>query len=317
MLNKNFKTIFITGGAGFIGSHLADVLVQEKRKVTVFDNLSTGKKHFLSGCIKSKNFKFIKGDLLNKKLLSKSLPKETDVVFHLAANADVSKGFSNPQIDIDNTTISTFNLLEVMKDRGVKNIVFLSGSGVYGDVGQKLISENYGPLLPQSMYGATKLSAEGLICAYSNLFNFRSWILRPANIIGPRATHGVIFDFINKLKTDPSNLQILGDGLQSKSYVYVTDLLKAIMLVTKTNKKGIEIYNVSSDSFISVNSIANSIIKLMGLKKVRIERAKSKFGWPGDVPVIRLNTSNLKSTGWKAKYSSKAAVEKTVLDLIS
>lgn len=316
MLNKNFKNIFITGGAGFIGSNLADVLVKEKRNVIVFDNLSTGKKHFLSECINHKNFKFIMGDLLDKKLLSKSLPKETDLVFHLAANADVSKGYSNPQIDIDNTTISTFNILEAMKDKGVKNIVFLSGSGVYGDVGKKLISESYGPLIPQSMYGATKLSAEGLVCAYVNLFGFCSWIFRPANIIGPRATHGVVFDFINKLKANPERLDILGNGLQSKSYVYITDLLAALCKIPNISKKGIAIYNISSDSYITVNSIASIVVKLMGLKKVRIERAKSKFGWPGDVPVIRLNTSNLKSTGWKAKYSSKEAVEKTILDLI-
>jgi UDP-glucose 4-epimerase len=317
LLSKNFKKIFITGGAGFIGSHLSDILVEEGKEVIVYDNLSTGKKHFLKKSLESKSFTLIEADLLDIRALKKSLPKDTDIVFHLAANADVSKGFSNPELDFNQTIVATFNLLGCMRMKNIKNLVYFSGSGVYGDVGTKFTKENYGPLLPVSMYGATKLSAEGLISAFSNLYGIRSWIFRPANIIGGRATHGVIFDFIKKLRKNPNNLEILGNGQQSKSYVHVNDLLNAVFKGISNGHDKINIFNVSSDSFITVDEIAKIIITALGLTNVRLLHTKGEGGWPGDVPVIRLDNSKLLKLGWKEQFTSRKAVEKTVTEILN
>lgn len=313
---KQYKKVFITGGAGFIGSHLTEILVNKGIAVTVFDNLSTGKYSYLKPFIGMKNFKFIKGDLLDQKLLNDSLKSDIDLVFHLAANADVSKGFKNPIIDFNNTIVSTFNLLQAIKGKGIKRIVYFSGSGVYGNAGKKYTREDYGPLIPESLYGATKLSAEALICSFSNLYGISSWIFRPANIIGRRQTHGVIYDFINKLKNNPRKLEILGDGNQSKSYVHVVDLLDAVFITLTKRNKGINIYNVSSNNFLTVNKIAKLVIKSLGLTKVSVTHTKGPSGWPGDVPVVRLDCSKLLKEGWSPKHTSIQAVRRTLEELL-
>ncbi|HEY4503960.1 MAG TPA: NAD-dependent epimerase/dehydratase family protein [Candidatus Paceibacterota bacterium] len=316
-ISKKYQKIFITGGAGFIGSHFADALVAEKRQVIVFDNLSSGKMKFLEKSLTHKNFKFIKGDLLNQGQISRAIPKDTDLVIHLAANPDISKGIKDPSLDFNQTIMATFNLLQEIKIKGIKNIVYFSGSGVYGDAGDTFTSESYGPLLPVSMYGASKLGAEGLISAFSNLFDIRAWIFRPANIIGDRATHGVIFDFINKLKKNPSELVILGDGKQSKSYIYISDVLNAVFLALKnTNKNRINIYNIASKSFINVNEIAECVIEAMRLKKVNIVHTKGKIGWVGDVAIVRIDSKKIRDIGWNEKFTSEMAVEKTSQDLL-
>lgn len=317
LINSKYKKIFITGGAGFIGSHLTDILVNEDREVIVYDNLSTGKKEFLINCFKKNNFKFIKADLLNNQLLSKSIPNDTDMVIHLAANADVSKGYADPSLDFKQTTIATFNLLEAMRQKKIKNLVYFSGSGVYGDVGKRFTNEKYGPLVPVSMYGATKLSAEALIYSFSNLYGIKAWILRPANIIGNRSTHGVIFDFINSLKINPKKLAILGDGNQSKSYLHISDLMSALFCILNKGNNSINVYNVSSDSFITVNSIAKIVIKIMKLKNVEIITTAEKIGWPGDIPMVRLDISKISKDRWKPLLTSRLAIERTVREIIA
>ncbi len=313
---SKFKKIFITGGAGFIGSHLVDILVSEKRQVIVFDNLSSGKKDFLKKSASKKNFKLVEGDMLNPAQIKTALPEDTDLVVHLASNPDISKGIHDPTLDFNQTTIATFNLLQEMKEKKIKNLIFFSGSGIYGDVGKVFTKENYGPLLPISMYGATKLSAEGLVSAFSNLFGIHAVIFRPANIIGGRATHGVVFDFLAKLKKNPNELQILGDGKQSKSYLYVDDVLDAVFIALRKTRGRIAVYNIASTSFITVNEIASSAISALGLKDVKIAHTKGKIGWPGDIPIVRIDSAKIRKIGWKEKFSSRQAVKKTLRDLL-
>lgn len=313
---KRYKKILITGGAGFIGSQLADYFLFKGFKVLVIDNLSWGKKQFFEHNLKNINYKFVELDLLNKKELNNLDLKNIDTVFHLAANSDISRSAKDPVIDLDNTTMATFNLLEKMRNNDIKKIFYFSGSGVYGDVGDKYTSERFGPLCPVSMYGATKLSAEAMISAYVNLFDMKAWILRPANIIGPRATHGVIFDFINQLKVHKNYLKILGDGKQSKSYLYVKDVIKAVDLVWNKANENINIYNIASKSFITVTEIAKEILKQMKLKNTKIEYTGGNIGWKGDVPVVRIDNHKINKLGWMEKFSSKQAVSHTISDLL-
>lgn len=311
------KRIFITGGAGFIGSHFVDIFIKENKKVTVFDNLSSGKKDFLINSLKNNNLHLISGDLLKKEQVEKSLDQNTDIVIHLAANPDISRGIEDPSLDFNQTIVATFLLLQTMKEKKIKKLVYFSGSGVYGDIGTTYSSENYGPLLPVSMYGASKLSAEGIISAFSHLFGIQSWIFRPANIVGDRATHGVVFDFINKLRKNPSQLKILGDGNQSKSYLYVSDIIEAVFLAMQKTNEEINIFNIASTSFITVNEIAELVIIGMGLKNVHIIHTEGKIGWPGDVPIVRINNKKLNDLGWKPRFSSRQAVQQTIKDLLN
>lgn len=308
--------IVITGGAGFIGSHLTDFLLKKGYYVNIFDNLSSGKKEFVSHNFSHSKFKFTQVDLLDYNKLKKSLASDIDIIFHLAANSDVMKGVNDPDIDFKNSTLATFNLLKAMKKNNIKNLFYMSGSGIYGNVGTRFVQENYGPLFPVSLYGATKFSAEVMIYTFSYLYNLQVWVLRPANIIGPRATHGVIFDFINQLNKNPKKLPILGDGKQCKSYLYITDLLEGIDTVWKKGKRPINLYNISSTTFIEVNKIAQIVIQEMGLKNVKIEKTGGAGGWKGDVPIIKLDSSKLEKLGWKPKLTSLQAVRKTVRILL-
>lgn len=316
IIPKKFQKIFITGGAGFIGSHIVDILVRNGRAVTTFDNLSSGKKSFLVNCLHKSNFTFMQGDLLHPTQISRALDSDTDIVFHLASNPDISKGFEDPALDFRQTIIATFNLLREMKKKHIKNIVYFSGSGIYGNAGDVPTNENFSPLLPVSMYGASKLSAEAIISAFSHLYKIKAWIFRPANIIGNRATHGVIFDFINKLKKNPKYLKILGNGKQSKSYLYITDTLNAVFLAIQKTNNQINIFNIGSNSFITVNEIADMVIKAMQLKNVKISHTAGNVGWPGDIPVVRIDNSKLKELGWKEKYASREAVHRTINELL-
>lgn len=301
--------ILVTGGAGFIGSHLVDSLLSQGHSVKVYDNLSGEGKNLLDHLKNNQNFKFVKADLADLKTLKKEI-KNIDMVYHLAANSDISKGITDPTIDFEQTTKNTFNLLLAMRDNGIKKLFYTSGSGVYGDVGETYTKENFGPLIPVSMYGATKLSAEAMIYAFSNFYDIQVWVLRPANIIGPRLTHGVIFDFVRRLKKDPSKLEILGDGKQSKSYLYVLDVVKGINLVVSEAKEKINIFNIASNSFITVNEIADVITEEMGISPKR-SWTGGKIGWKGDVAKVRIDNSAIEKIGWKPQYDSQQAVRKT------
>ncbi|CAN5591777.1 NAD-dependent epimerase/dehydratase family protein [soil metagenome] len=300
---------FITGGSGFIGTFVAQKLSRNNVEVTIFDKRSPSPES-LSLC------KYIQGDLLDLEKIKEAISGH-DVVYHLAANADISMGVKDTALDLQLTTIATYNVLESMRLGGVSSIVFLSGSGVYGDIGEFQGVETAGPLLPISLYGASKLAAEGLISAFSNMFNMQAVILRPANVVGGGQTHGVLFDFIQKLKRDCHHLEILGDGNQTKSYLHIDDLYQAIATVLKTKQERVSLVNVASADTVNVNWIAKKVIEFLNLRDVQITHTHGKVGWIGDVPTIRLNTEKLRELGWTPKYSSEEAIDKALAEILT
>jgi len=316
VIPKKFQKIFITGGAGFIGSHIAEELIKDKRKVVVFDNLSTGKKVFLKEVSKSSNLTFIKGDLLKLKEIDNALSADTDLVIHLAANTDVSKGYKDTSVDFNQTVVGTYNVLSSMQKIRLKNLVFFSTSMVYGNTGNKVAHEDFFPLQPVSIYGATKLSAENLINVFSKLFDMQVWIFRPANIIGDRSTHGVVGDFVHKLQKNQQNLEIIGNGSQTRSYVHIKDVTNAVFIALEKGKDPINVFNISSSSLTTVNEIAQLVVEEMKLKRVKISYTSAGLGWPGDSALIQIDSTRLKKIGWKEQYSSKDAVKQTIKEML-
>ena len=295
---------FITGGAGFIGSHFVDYLLKKKHKVIVYDNLILGSKKNLSKNFQNKNFKFIKGDILNYQKLKSSM-KNVNVVIHLAANSDIIKSSNDPIIEIKNGTMGTSNVLEAMRFNNIKEIIFTSSNVVYGEVKKLPIKENYGPLFPISFYGASKLACEALISAYCHNYKFKSWIFRFANVVGPRTTHGIIFDFFRKVNKNKNELIVLGDGNQSKPYIHVDDIVRAAYYIYCNIKKEVNFFNLGTDGFTSVKKIAKEFLKFMNLKDTKIIYKGGKRGWPGDVSKVRLDNNKVKKTGYKF-YISKS-----------
>jgi len=307
--------IFITGGAGFIGSHLADRLINSG-EVTIYDNLSSGKKEFIQHHLGNPHFHFIQADLLDFNTLNKAAASH-DVVFHLAANPDVRVGFIDTKLDLQQGTVATHNVLEAMRLNQISKIVFASSSTVYGEAGTRAVSENYGPLLPISLYGASKLACEGLISAFCHLFNIQAWIFRFANVVGARVSHGVIFDFINKLKQNPKELEILGDGVQEKPYLYVTDCIDGILFGFQHPQEQVNVLNLGTNSSTNVIAIANMVIEAMGLSRIEFRYTGGERGWKGDIPQVRFDITKMKNLGWKSECSSDEAVEKAIKDILS
>lgn len=301
--------VLVTGGAGFIGSHLVDRLIEEGNEVIVLDNLSTGKKEFIQQHFKNPNFKFYKVDLLRDKI--DVYFKNIDEVWHLAANPDVRAALKNTRIDIEQNILVTYNVLEAMRKNEIKRIIFTSSSTVYGEAKQIPTPENYTPLIPVSLYGASKLACEALISAYSHTFDMKAVIFRLANIVGPRSAHGVIYDFVWKLKKNSDELKILGDGNQKKSYLYIDDCIDGMLIGVKGAKDNIEIFNLGSEGWITVRNIAKIICEEMGLNP-RFKFTGGKRGWKGDIPLMLLDISKIKKVGWKPKYSSEQAILKTI-----
>ncbi len=304
---------FITGGTGFIGSHLVDRLI-EGGWVTVYDNLSSGKVDFIEPHLKRRNFKLIKADLLDMEVLKKSIIGH-DVVFHLAANPEVKAGYGDTELDLKNGIIATYNLLEAMRINKVGKIVFTSSSAVYGEITSGPVSEEKGPL-PISLYAAAKLASEGLISAYSHLFNIQGLIFRMANVVGPRLTHGIIFDFITKLRENPKELEILGDGRQQKPYLYIDDCIDGMLFAFKEIKEQVGIFNLSPSSSTKAVTIAEMVVEAMGLRDVKFKYTGGERGWPGDVPKVELDTTKMRKLGWSPKYSSDEAIKKTIEDIL-
>ncbi|MDP2767259.1 MAG: NAD-dependent epimerase/dehydratase family protein [Candidatus Methanoperedens sp.] len=303
MTNK----IIVTGGAGFIGSHIVDRLLFQCHEVTVIDNLSSGRMEFLEAHILDKNFKFINLDLIELKKLKKAI-SGADVIYHLAANPDVRLGAENTRIHLEQNIIATYNVLEAMRMNKQQNIVFTSTSTVYGEAAVIPTPENYGPLIPISLYGASKLACEALITSYCGSFDMRSWIFRFVNIVGERSTHGIIVDFINKLKNNPNSLEILGDGEQRKSYLHVSDCVDAILYAVGNSHEMANIFNIGSNDTITSTEIAEMVVKEMGLKYVKFTYTGGKRGWIGDVPRMLLSIDKLQALGWKPVHNSKSSV---------
>ena len=305
---------FVTGGAGFIGSHLVDALMEMNYDVTVYDNLSTGRLEFIRQHLEKKNFSFIKADLLDEDVISNTL-KSHDVVFHLAAIPDVKLGARDTSV-AKKDFLATYNLLEAMRKNDVDRIVFSSSSTVYGEVPFIPLKEDYGPLLPISMYGSAKLACEGLISAYCHTFDFKGWIFRFANVVGSRCTHGVIYDFIKKLKRNPKELEILGNGRQRKSYLYVDDCIDGMLFGFEKSKDQLNLFNLGTEGSTEVNDIARMVVEEMGLKEVKFRYTGGDRGWKGDVPRFQFDIGKIKKLGWKPKYSSDEAVRKAIRDML-
>lgn len=300
--------ILITGGAGFIGSHLNDFMISKNYKVVAVDNFLLGRKDNIAHLTDNKNFEFIKEDLLNINKLKKIFQEnDFDIVFHLAANSDIQNSAKNPQIDLDNTFMTTWNTLECCRLFNVNKFVFASSSAIYGNVTKELI-EDFGPLFPISYYGAGKLASEVFVSAYAYMNDIQAWIIRFPNVVGERATHGVIYDFIKKLKNTPKELEILGNGSQKKPYLYVKDLVEALFFIYQKAKNRLNYFNVSAENQTTVSEIAKIVCEEMGLKNVKLKYTGGSIGWKGDVPQFKYNLNKIHQLGWKAKYSSTEAV---------
>ncbi len=314
-----FKRVFITGGAGFIGSHLVDRLCGNNVEVVVFDNLSSGSLENIKRWLNSSSFNFVHGDLLNPKEISDSL-HGCETIFHLAANPEVRVGSKNPKVHYEQNVVATFNLLEaIRKVDDVETLIFTSSSTVYGEPDKIPTPEDYGPLKPISIYGASKLASEALITSYAHTYGFKAIIYRLANIVGSRTQHGVIYDFINKLMGNPKRLEILGDGTQTKSYSDVEDCIDAILTGASRCQGKTEIYNVGSEDQVNVKEIADIICEEMGLNNVDYVYTggvDGGRGWKGDVKFMLLSVEKIKRLGWKPKLNSRQAVIKTVKALL-
>jgi len=307
--------VFVTGGAGFIGSHLVDRLMTDGNRVTVYDNLTSGKREFIAHHLGKQNFKLVEADLLELDKVKAAIAGH-DVVFHLSANPDARWGIDNTELDLKQETVATYNVLESMRVNGIKKIVFSSSGTIYGETPVIPLPEDYGPVLPASLYGAGKLASEGLISAFCVTFDMQAWIFRFANIVGTRTTHGVIFDFLSKLKQSPSELEILGDGSQCKPYLHVEDCISGVLFGFKNSHDKINVFNLGCPSATNVNTIARMLVKEMGLNDVKFRYTGGDRGWPGDIPQVRLNVQKMSNLGWNAQYTSDEAVTKAIRDIL-
>ena len=305
----------ITGGAGFIGSNLADRLIKAGHAVTVFDNLSTGNMRFLDEAARSPSFRLVRGDLLDAGALASAMGN-ADLVFHLAANADVRFGTEHPRKDLDQNTIATFNVLEAMRTNGVRRIVFSSTGSIYGEPKVFPTPENAPFPVQTSLYGASKLACEGLIQAYCEGFGFQGYIFRFVSILGERYTHGHVFDFCRSLRSNPGELRVLGNGRQRKSYLYVQDCVDAILLAIEKAQDRVNILNLGADEYCEVNDSIGWICGRLGVKP-RLNYTGGDRGWIGDSPFIFLDCGRMRSLGWVPKLSIRDGVLRTVEYLLS
>ncbi len=309
--------VLVAGGAGFIGSNLIDLLIEKGHEVICVDNYFIGTRKNIEHLQQNNQFKIYEQDLCNLDALSDIFAGEKiEYVFHLAANSDIQASALNPIIEYQNTYTTTFNLLECMRRHNVKKMFFASTSAVYGEKVDELLAETTTDLKPVSYYGAGKLGSEALISAYSHMNEMDALIFRFPNVIGPRLTHGVIFDFIKRLREDPTQLKILGDGTQSKQYIYVRDLVDAIVRFMDTPKGGVALYNLGVEGQTSVKKIADIVCEKMGLTGIPYHYTGGKIGWKGDVPRFQYDLSKIYATGWRATYTSDAAVEHTVEEVL-
>ncbi|UCE92281.1 MAG: NAD-dependent epimerase/dehydratase family protein [Methanobacteriota archaeon] len=298
---------FVTGGAGFIGSVLVDRLAAEGSDVTVYDNLSTGKEAFISQHIGSSGFRLVKADVLDFQRLLKEM-EGNDVVWHIAANPDIRKGTESTRVDLEQNTLATYNVLEAARKTGVKDVVFSSTSTIYGRAKVLPTPEDYGPCLPISLYGASKLACEGLVSAYSELYGINGWIFRFANIIGRRSTHGILYDLVEKLNVNPAELEVLGDGNQRKSYMLVEECVDGMLFGYENAKDRLNYFNLGADDQITVRRIVEVLLEETGLEDVDVKYTGGESGWAGDVPVFLLSARKMQELGWKAKHSSEEAI---------
>ena len=308
--------ILITGGAGFIGSNLTERLLNEGYSVIQADNFLRVKPDKIEQFRENPKFEFKETDLSDSKI---AIPvfKGVDAVFHLSANSDIQEGTMHTDKDLNIGTIVTYNVLEAMRLNGVKNIIFASTSAVYGIAEQAPTKEDYGPLFPISLYGASKLACEGLISAFCHNFGMRAWIFRFANVIGKNPTHGIIFDLIKKLKNNRHEIEVLGDGKQSKPYLLVSDVVDGALFGFLNSKNEINFFNLACEGASTVEFIVSTLLKKLKMEKTKIIYTGGNQGWKGDVPNVRLSVEKMRELGWSAQLTSDEAVSKGIEEIIT
>jgi UDP-glucose 4-epimerase len=319
------QRFFIVGGAGFIGSHFTDRLLGAANAagVTLYDNFSSGREWHYAHHAKDARLRVVRGQVEDTDALAAAMAGH-DVVIHLASNPDIARAAREPTIDFSQGTALTSSVVEAMRRSGARRILYAAGSGVYGDLGELEADEDHGPLVPVSTYGASKLAGEALISSYAAMFGLSGCAFRFGNVVGPRQTHGVGFDFARRLldareRGDaPIVLKILGDGKQSKSYVHIDDIVNSVLTAHERAEKDYECYNVATGDYISVTEIAALAVECVGLRPedVRFEYTGGDRGWKGDVPVVRLATSRIRALGWHNEMSSREALRRSMLAMI-
>ena len=284
-----------------------EALLSRGCTVTAYDNLASGKTAWLEKSLGNSRFEFVRGDITDYRNLENKM-KEHDNVWHFAANTDMRIGLANPKVDLENGLIGTYNVLNAMRSNKIDEIIFPSSGAVYGDIKRPPASEEYGPLLPVSTYGAAKLSAEGWVSAYWHLANIRSWIFRFGNVLGARMTHGVIFDLLNRLQSNSEELEVLGDGTGEKNYFLVEECIDGMIhAYIHSHHTGSEIFNLGSDTTTRVSQIVRTILEETG-KNPRLRYKGGERGWPGDQPRVYMSVEKMKKLGWSAKLRSDEAV---------
>jgi UDP-glucose 4-epimerase len=311
--------VFIVGGAGFIGSHFVDRLLAEEgtESVTVYDNFSSGREWHLAHHVGDARLHVVRADVAQLGQVVEAM-RNSQTVIHLASNPDIARAATEPSVDFDSGTVLTQHVVEAMRLSGAQRILYASGSGVYGDLGEIEADEDYGPLLPISTYGASKLAGEALIASYCAMFGLTACVFRFGNVVGARQTHGVGFDFVNRLLKDRSRLTILGDGGQSKSYVHVSDVTAAVLLAARSAVEPVSVYNVATGDYITVREVADMAITAVGLdpKETELEFTGGDRGWKGDIPVVRLNTDRIRRLGWTNAMSAAEAMRASLNSMV-
>jgi UDP-glucose 4-epimerase len=313
------RRFFLVGGAGFIGSHFTDALLLRSavEQVTLFDNFSSGREWHYEHHTSDPRLRVVRGDVKDLPALTDAMLGH-DTVIHLASNPDIARAAREPDIDFREGTLLTQQVVEAMRVSGASKILYASGSGVYGELGEVEAHEKYGPMIPVSTYGASKLAGEALISSYAYMFGISGHAFRFGNVVGPRQTHGVGFDFLRKLRDNASELPILGNGTQSKSYIHVHDVVKAVLLVNDFVHESFSVHNVATGDYITVSEIAELAVEVMGLQKDQVDFAYTggDRGWKGDVPIVRLNTDRIKGRGWRCERNSREALRAAMLSML-
>jgi len=306
----------IVGGAGFIGSHFVDRLLGDDSVtgVTVFDNFTSGRRWHLEHHHDDR-LRVVEGDVGDLPALVAAVTG-SDTVIHLASNPDIARAATEPAVDFDQGTLLTHHVAEAARLSSVSLVLYASGSGVYGDLGETEADEDYGPLIPVSTYGASKLAGEALIASYCYMFDLNACVFRFGNVVGPRQTHGVGYDFVRRLLQDPTELHILGDGQQSKSYVHVSDIVDAVLLAGRRAPRPFRAFNVATGDYITVHEIAELALEVLGIEGTELRFAGGDRGWKGDVPVVRINTDRIRALGWSNAMSSRQALEASLRQML-
>jgi UDP-glucose 4-epimerase len=322
-MSQRDQRVMIVGGAGFIGSHFTDALLSDESTagVTLYDNFSSGRSWHYAHHEADPRLRVVAADATDLKALTSAMDGH-DLIIHLASNPDIAAAMTNPPVDFDQGTVLTHNVVEAMRRAGVARIAYASGSGVYGDLGEREAEEDHGPLVPVSTYGASKLAGEALISAYGHMFDMQGIAFRFGNVVGRRQTHGIGFDFVRRLRDDPTQLSVLGDGTQSKSYVPVSDVVAAVLTALRAGRAGgepFQSFNVATGDYITVREIVTLAIDVLELDPatVDVRYGSEPRGWKGDVPIVRLNTERIRALGWKPSTGSAGALRASMHSMLA